>query len=294
MIPVVVGSNPIGHPISPKPAQPHKWRPPAHEHYASSQRAFAAVCASALEQIRLNAAGFLRSADPEFLHQLRVGIRRMRAALRAFRRVIPRRKAKALARRLKRFSEPLGAARDWDVLCDWLARDKRSGVEVQKKRDAARRNARKAVRSARFAAALATAESLAASTVRDVPLRELAARVLGRSHRQVMKTARDVHWTDAAQRHALRIRMKRLRYCCEYFSPCYRDGGRYTEAVRRLQDILGELNDVAVGDALLEDLPRAAPALRARMKDREARLIRRLPRAWSAFAAERPFWTAPR
>jgi CHAD domain-containing protein len=252
------------------------------------------VCASALEQIRLNAAGFLRSADPEFLHQLRVGMRRMRAALRAFRRVIPRREAKVVARRIKRFSAPLGAARDWDVLCDGLGRETRLGVQAQVRRDAARRRARKAVRSARFAQALASAESLAASTIPDVPLRELAVRVLGKSHRQVMKTARDIRWDDAARRHELRIRMKRLRYCCDYFSPCYRDGGRYLATVRVLQDILGELNDVAVGRALLEDLPRVAPTQRARMKGREARLIRRLPRAWSAFAAGRPFWTAPR
>ena len=294
MIPVVVGSNPIGHPISPKPAQPHKWRPPARERYASAQSAFAAVCASALEQIRLNAAGFQRSADPEFLHQLRVGLRRMRAVLRAFRQVIPRRGAKVLARRIKRFSAPLGAARDWDVLCDALGRDRRLGIEVQARREAARRRARKAVRSARFAEVLGSAEALAASPIREVPLRELAVRVLGKSHRQVMKTARDVRWDDPARRHALRIRMKRLRYCCDYFSPCYRGGDRYIATVRVLQDILGELNDVAVGRALLEEMPRVSPALRAKMKGREAGLIRRLPRAWRAFAAERPFWMAAR
>ena len=294
MIPVVVGSNPIGHPISSKPAQPQHWQPPARERYASTQSAFAAVRDSALEQIRLNAAGFLRSADPEFLHQLRVGLRRLRAALRAFRRAIPKRASRALARKLKRFSEPLGSARDWDVLCETLARDKRLGVAMQARRDAARRRARKAVRSARFAEALACAETFAAGRVSEVPLKALAGRALKKSHRKVLKAARVMHWEDDAARHALRIRVKRLRYCCDYLSPCYGASASYIESVKALQEILGELNDLVVGCALLDGLPHPAQDLHSRMQARRARDLRRLPRAWRAFEAEQPFWQPAR
>jgi CHAD domain-containing protein len=244
--------------------------------------------------VRSNAAGFLRSADPEFLHQLRVGMRRMRAALRAFRRAIPHRASKSVARRFKALSAPLGAARDWDVLCEWLAGEKSLSLDVQARRDAARQRARQGVRSRQFAEALASADALAHRTIEDEPLSKLAGHALRKSHRRVMKAGSDLDLDDHAARHALRIRAKQLRYCCEYFSPFYGAGAGYIEKLKALQEILGQLNDAAVGRRLLDDLPGIPPALRSRLRTREARLLRRLPRAWDAFQATPPFWMAAR
>src|SRR3954469_21288599 len=86
VIPVVAGSNPVGHP-NPAPRVPRHWRAPALRR-ATPQAAFKAVSLAALTQIESNARGVLLSDDPEFLHQLRVGMRRLRAALRAFRGIL--------------------------------------------------------------------------------------------------------------------------------------------------------------------------------------------------------------
>jgi CHAD domain-containing protein len=221
-------------------------------------------------------------------------LRRLRAALRAFRRVAPRRLSRRVRRRLKHAATSLGEARDWDVLCQWLASGKRPSTELEARRDAARRRARKAVRSPEFMRALADADALARGMTRDVPLMELAAHALDKSHRRVAKAARREPWDNAPARHALRIRVKRLRYCCDYFAPRYRASEGYVDSVKALQDVLGQLNDAAVARRLLAEAAHMPPAVRASLERREARLIRRLPRAWRAFEDLRPFWKAPR
>ncbi len=294
MIPVVVGSNPIGHPIPSAASRAQKWRALGREHYAGAAAAFAAIARAALEQVRLNAAGFARSTDPEFLHQLRVGLRRLRAALRAFHAVLPRRESRAIVRRLRKLSPPLGAARDWDVFCEWLARHKALGAAPHARRVAARQRARKAVRSAEFAQALARVETLSAGPSGARPLRELARKVLEKAYRRVLKSAKRMDWSDAARRHKLRIRVKRLRYSCEYFLPAYGPAGApYVERLRGLQELLGELNDVAVARRLLASLPRTAPRLRQGLARRDSRALTRLPAAWRAFAKAQPFWAPP-
>ena len=119
MIPVVVGSNPIGHP------------------------SFAPLFSAALAQVEVNARGVARSGDPEFLHQLRVGLRRLRTVQRAFR--IPGTK-----RRLRKFKPALAAARDWDVFLANRALPREIAPAAQRKRAAAWRRARSVLASRAF------------------------------------------------------------------------------------------------------------------------------------------------
>jgi CHAD domain-containing protein len=56
------------------------------------------------------------SSDPEGIHQLRVAIRRMRAAFSIFHGAMPESYRPRLAVKLQTFARKLGAARDWDVL----------------------------------------------------------------------------------------------------------------------------------------------------------------------------------
>ncbi|HMB70112.1 MAG TPA: CHAD domain-containing protein, partial [bacterium] len=58
-------------------------------------------------------------ADPEELHDLRVAIRRLRAALRLYRDHLPG-KARRFGRELKRIGAALGDVRDLDVQIEWL------------------------------------------------------------------------------------------------------------------------------------------------------------------------------
>jgi len=282
VIPVVAGSNPVGHPNL-SPLAPRPWRAPALRG-ATPRAAFRAVSHAILEQIELNARGDLLSDDPEFLHQLRVGLRRLRAALRAFRDVLPSKSTKRLKRSLRKLSPKLGAARDWDVLVARLEAQRASPEllrKAQARRAAARRVARRALVSKGFAGIGAGVRGLAASESR-APLGQFAAAALERAHRKLVTQAHGADWSAASERHALRIRVKRLRYSCEFFAPAFpaKRVTPYIAALKALQDILGELNDVAVGRQLLG------------FAGEEAALLRRLGPAWRALERRPVFWRA--
>ena len=257
MIPVVGGSNPLGHPTTP-------------------QARCAEILAESVRAIATNARGALASDDPEFLHQLRVGARRLRSALRAFRPILPRKAARRVRRSLRKLSPALGRARDWDVL---IGRFGAGGNATG--HQAARREARDALRSDAFHKLLEGARALQAEDSTE-SLAQFGAAALPRMHRKLMKAARDIGWSDAAQRHAVRIRVKRLRYGCEFFAPAFaaRRAAPYIAALKELQRILGELNDIAVARQLI-----------AAQADERA-LLRGLAAAWKRFARREPFWRA--
>jgi CHAD domain-containing protein len=102
---------------------------------------------------------------------------------------------------------------------------------------------------------------------------------------------------DAAGRHRVRIRLKRLRYASEMLGSLYgrETAGPYAEAVARLQDDLGVEADAMAALRLLEQLAADSPshaAARRRWRDRARRAlanahlhiaaVRDAPRFWHA------------
>jgi CHAD domain-containing protein len=123
-------------------------------------------------------------------------------------------------------------------------------------------------------------------------LGEFAATAIERAHRKALKRARGIDWRDASDRHAFRVRLKRLRYTCDFLAPSFaaRPAAGYLESLKRLQDILGELNDLRVGRALLSGMKGPARAVNRSLAVREAALLRRLAPAWRALESRAPFW----
>jgi CHAD domain-containing protein len=205
--------------------------------------------------------------------------------LRAFRRILPRKGAKRLIGALRKLSPRLGTARDWDVLVGRLEADDGSAGLLRKaraRRATARRAARRAIVSKRFAGIGPAVRGLAAADTRET-LAQFAAAALARAHRKLMARAQAADWADAAARHAVRIRVKRLRYSCEFFAPAFpsKRATPYIAALKELQEILGALNDIAVGRRLIG------------FDADEAALLRRLGAAWPRFAKRPVFWRAP-
>ena len=83
-----------------------------------------------------------------------------------------------------------------------------------------------------------------------------AAQMLGRRYRQVCRRGRRLDALPPEQRHALRIAAKKLRYAAEFFSGLYpgKATKRHIQALSRLQDEFGALNDQAVAGQLLAQL----------------------------------------
>ena len=77
--------------------------------------AFGVVAFECLRQVAANEAAVRRS-DPEGVHQMRVGLRRLRAALSLFKDMLEGRETAAIKKDLKWLTDQLGPARDYDVL----------------------------------------------------------------------------------------------------------------------------------------------------------------------------------
>lgn len=289
---------------------PRKWSRPALHASPTAGEAFVANARAALEQVNANVAGAAAGRDPEYLHQLRVGVRRLRSALRAFRKLLRRRQSEAVELPWRSMMEAFGAARDWDVFHQSLRGDPLEGA-AGRVRARAQRRVRDLLRSTRFV--VARDRTFAWTQGRPwrrgaapaQPLKRFARRALQGLHGGLMREASGIDWRDAPLRHRVRIRVKRARYACEFFAPAFRPHvvRKYLDGLSGLQDILGEMNDLEVQRRLLRRLvPRTSPlphlqaeaVVRARLSGRERELIGALAPAWSAFEARPPFWRASR
>jgi CHAD domain-containing protein len=284
---------------------PQKWLRPALSAKSRVGDAFIANAGAAVGQIRANRAGAAAGGNPEHLHQLRVGVRRLRSTLRAFRPLLRRKESRRMEKRLRTVLRAFGDARDWDVFEQAFGRAKLPrGAREQA--DAARRRGGAMARSA----TLRFLPDEVLAWARSRPWRKTAnpgetiaafgARGLERAYGRLVRSASDVDWRDAPRRHRVRILVKRLRYGCDCFAAAWpeSDTKRFAKALRGLQQILGDLNDVAVQRELLEDIAlsgarKPGARLLHSLAQRERGLLPKLAPAWRAFAAVSPYWRAP-
>jgi triphosphatase len=241
-----------------------------------------AVMRETLDHILANIPGALAGEDPEYLHQLRVGTRRMRAALHVFRGTMQRKDERALLRTLRKMSRASSPARDWDVNASRLPLSLRP--EAARRRRAAHARLRHVIGAVQL---WILPRGLAGTR----PAVDAFAReVLESLDRKATRRGRGIDWTRAGQRHALRIRLRRLRYACEFLSGAFpgRDSEPLVRSLKQLQDLLGELNDMEVARRLMRELGRE----RARGKPgpRERKLFSLLPAAWRRLASAPRFW----
>ncbi|MBA4064654.1 MAG: hypothetical protein C0501_13260 [Isosphaera sp.] len=254
--------------------------------------------------------------DPEYVHQLRVGTRRSAAALRAFGDCLPRKALRAAKHHLRAIRRAAGDARDWDVFRLGLAKAKAlAGADGRPARDFLTGYAlgERAAAQARLVEAAATAGPGFAEVSDGLPdlvrdpdganppatLGTLAAVQFGELLR-AFTAAADANPTDPADLHQLRILGKRLRYALEIFADCFPPRVKEVvyPAVEKAQELLGEVQDAAVGwerlSALRDRVRLAAPADWLRVEDGFEGLMRavreKVPAGRDAFQAWRKEW----
>lgn len=245
----------------------------------SVEEGFEAIVQACLAQLQANLPGVLASDDIEYVHQARVALRRLRAALRLYRTVcvLP----DDLLAGLRTLTAALGPARDWDVLCGETlpaiaphhpdaAVWQRGMQALERHRIAVRAAMREALAGARPGAWLLALQRWlmqhgwrvqpsghpapeAQCVAQLAPLDAWARRALRRGHRVLVRGAREFGTLAPAQRHLLRIAIKRQRYAAEFFQTLF-DGKRqvrYLAALRLAQDSLGRANDAHIASVLL-------------------------------------------
>ena len=272
----------------------------------SSAEAFQAIARACLRQLTDNVP-VLRRGDPEGLHQARVAVRRLRAAISLFVELLRDDGTQAIKNELKWIMGEFGPAREMDVLTKSLAtasdvqfRSPDSspkelealGNELEGKRHRASQRAQAAVTATRFRMLLIdlvawidagdwlTTDAPMARVERARPIIEFAAEQLERRWKKILKRGRKLRELDPQRRHKLRIQVKKTRYAAEFFAGAFssrkgrRRGKTFLRTIEPLQDCLGDLNDIVVDRQLSAKL-----AARHKRKQRGEQIARR------AFAA---------
>ncbi|MBY0578968.1 MAG: CHAD domain-containing protein [Burkholderiales bacterium] len=265
-----------------------------------------------LLQLQDNTLGYLdRETDPEYLHQMRVGLRRMRSAFSIFSHVFGKTAFSDIVPELRWLAGELGPARNWDVFaletlppiidalspaCDF--------VKLRQAGDASRMKSQEravlAIESHRFQVLLL---ELGAGLSRDswpqsnaASIADFANQILEKRYRNFERRGRGIATLCAAELHALRIDGKKLRYAAEFFSPLYsaRAASAFLAVMASLQDALGAINDAATTNHLLEELSEVDPCAPNLVKGWAAcesrQRIGQLGREWKAFKTIVPFW----
>jgi len=224
--------------------------------------AFRVIARDCLEHWLRNQPGALHSDDPEFIHQMRVALRRLQAALHLFSPFVPQ--ARQLRPLLKPVMTALGEARDLDVLLADLVQP----VVAAKPGNAALvalvthlQGRQQAAREKAVALMLSPAQSqLLLAVLRlvhendegvdvgdDTSLLPFTKLGLARLRKQVSRHAARAMPADGASLHLLRIAIKRLRYSLEFFAPLLKPKShrKLLKFLAKHQEKLGTLNDLS-------------------------------------------------
>lgn len=249
------------------PAPDKAW----HAHLAADMtiaEAFARICGAAADQILRNRDALLVNDDPECAHQMRIGMRRLRAALHAFRAEIDSEALRALGRSVRDLGRIVGETRDRDVLLADIARpalaqfnDSETARKLEDMLGESAAAEREAVRrelpqlgwnGTLLRLALISHGAGWKAPESETPLIDFARHSLEKSWKKAAKQARALGSFDEEQRHRLRKDLKVLRYKSEFFAPLFPAGKsrRFIKRLRELQDVFGYLNDVVLARKL--------------------------------------------
>ena len=279
------------------------------------RRAWQVVLRSCADQIVVNASQIASGEfAAEHVHQLRVGLRRLRSAIRLFPFVPTEATLGEAAAQTFRL---LGAARDQAVMAAefggelqraWQSAGMAAEIRLEPAPPA--EDPAAVVRDPAVQRLLLDLLSLAGAapepqradaehkTADQIDVRDRLAAQLGRWHQSAAADAKRFAELDDAARHRLRKRIKRLRYAVEFCEALFERGDvrRYLRPLRALQDRLGAINDGAVAMQAFHDAciagvggARAGFALGWLSARREVLVAEARP-ALKGFARAKPFW----
>jgi triphosphatase len=263
----------------------------------STWEAFRVIAASCVKQIIVNKPALL-AGNPEGLHQMRVGLRRLRAAISLLSGILEESDREAMKTDLKWLTKELGPAREFEVFLTRVVQPamrhntrlmgiRRLSHDLAEKRRSALARARNAVQSERFRDFLLNIATWLEGDWRkghdlirergDVPIPISAAAQLKRRSKKIRKRAKLLTKLDQQRRHKLRIQAKKLRYAAEFFETVFpgrkasKQRKAFLSALEDMQDCLGALNDIAVHENLTADMAiHSPPDTRANERSRRA------------------------
>ncbi len=218
-----------------------------------------------------NLRGAMAGEDAEYLHQMRVALRRLRVVLRMAEKLRADEQLAALSKEVAALCVALGHIREWDVFIAQTVRPMcarmagHAGLQAllaasERQRDAchaALRGETQARELQRLILRFAIWMNGLYWQQQDLPqARDFSNTRLQKLARRFARSGQHLNTLDAPRLHALRILAKKLRYSAEFFSGLYdRQKARsFLKALSEVQEVLGQINDIAVTHRLLGEL----------------------------------------
>jgi CHAD domain-containing protein len=229
-------------------------------------------CAIAFQKMALDCVADIKAhhtracaGDAEAVHQIRVAITRLRAAVAFFASIVVDAKWPRLKKEIAWLNGSLGAARDSDVAVEYARRkryrawgQRMIGAQLDESQTRDHRRLVRCLRSVRTQRLIAAL----AGWIRQGPwlaryqrrkhaeaLQPYCARELHRWHERLVRKGQHLKTLGASRRHRLRIKAKRFRYMLEALTETVDLGGRNEwrhlhRPAKRMQRALGDMRDL--------------------------------------------------
>lgn len=281
--------------------------------------AFKTLASECLAQWQANALAAMSEDDPEYIHQMRVALRRLRSLVKLFAPALPPDFVAEWSDLLRVTAADMGDARDFDVFLDEvldpvtpepmmpaeLTRPLRDRVVAERTRARAEAHDRlthsdQGLRILRFARSLHAMGTNSLDASAD--LTAFAQLQMDGLRKRSRKRFALAQGPDPDHIHELRVALKQLRYGSEFFLPLFEADTMkpFMAAMRRAQEQLGYLNDVEIARGRMLAWTEAAPELSAAvhfvigwhtprcLKIRRRILLEIEPLLWGKSAWKRP------
>lgn len=263
---------------------------------------------SCLQHLQGNLRGSMAGTDPEYLHQMRIALRRLRVVLRMAGKVRRDEELDSLRCEFSRLGSMLGAIREWDVFIDGAEALLPEHAGLQQLLECSERHRDECCAVLQTQARWLQHLLLRLAIWMSGPYWQqaqqgaeytcdFAARHLDQLYKRYTRTP--LKGLDAARLHELRIHAKKLRYSAEFFA-CLFDPKRarsFISALGEVQETLGQINDIFVARQQLERLGANVAADAAAISFLAADMDRKLPKKIKAldkharaFDSKRSFW----
>jgi inorganic triphosphatase YgiF len=294
--------------------------------FASAEEAFRLALVHCLRHISENIPA-VEARDPGGVHQTRVGLRRLRAALVSFGSAFRVPALEELRERAQTLASEFGRTRELDVfaleLLPPVEAAPADGVDLaalrlrlETLRERSWDDATALIRTESFTGFLIDLAACIegriwrdrASTERvsefEGPAIALAREMLAERFRKAQKRAKRLGKLDVEQRHRLRIALKKLRYAAEFFAALFpeKEVSAYLKQLSKTQDVFGSLNDVSTvqhvlqrvlqqgGTVFVPGLRESAAYAAGWHKSRVAAIWRKAQKRWRRLSKTDRFW----
>jgi triphosphatase len=288
-----------------------KSRDTSIESQTTANEAFRQIVNACLGHLLANQAAGL-AGDAEGVHQMRIAIRRLRAALALFRPLLEPHTAALFEDELRKVGRVFGEARDWDVFCLKILPDVDPGWRdlllglARAAQEAAHERFICEIRSpafTRLVLGLATwAEEMRLPIDGEPwkPIKDLSPELLDSLAAKVARRGRRIRHRSETELHALRKSLKKLRYGIDFLRPVFRPAPlrSYLHDCKKLQKTLGDINDTVTATVLAErlikgkrlDLAPAVGKLAEQLDRHRNDALVHLVKRWNAFSGQPRFW----